>query len=415
MKKILWTLIILITCSMVFAGTQMPPKTRVEPEDFIITFWGNWLAEGKTTDPEAIMADIYDLGFNTGFMNELNKDMILKYKFKPILQYTKSVDKTKSVTENEALVWAKEFYKTVGKDVADSAFQIYIGDEPSGKNIDQIKKYAKAVKEVFNKEAFINFFPNCAGPTALGNQPYSDYLDSFIDTCDIKHLSYDNYSIYNDTLDENRFYSNLEEIRNASIRHNIPFTNIILGCAHFDYSAPTDYSIHVQGWSTLAYGGRGLSYFRIFDPNRGNYGFCAYDKYGNKTLTYNMIREMNYAIHILAPTLINLTSTNVFHYGNIPEGSQGIESSKIIKSIKVVSRDGKPNFLVGEFLGKDNKDYIIIVNKNRENSLRINELIFNNSSKITKITDYSTWPKEAPFNGENIWILPGHGLLLRGD
>ena len=47
-------------------------------------------------------------------------------------------------------------------------------------------------------------------------------------------------------------------VRAAALRHKLPFWNIVLSNAHFSYAEPTA-GLRFQVYTTLAYGGRGIS------------------------------------------------------------------------------------------------------------------------------------------------------------
>ena len=96
---------------------------------------------------------------------------------------------------------------------------------------------------------------------------------------------------------------------------------------------PSDATLHLQVYATLAYGGRGIQYFMYFTPGNGNYRLAAIDWFGNKTPTWDMLRRINKQIHALAPTLLKLRSTGVYHYPLAPAQAQLLSQSRLVESI----------------------------------------------------------------------------------
>ncbi len=116
------------------------------------------------------------------------------------------------------------------------------------------------------------------------------------------------------------YFPNLEAIRAASLQTGIPFWNIVLSNSHFNYAEPSMAGLRFQMYTTLAYGGRGISYFTYFAPDVGNYRLAPVDQVGARTPTWDLLRQVNRQIHCLGPIYLHLKSVNVFHTGEIPDG-----------------------------------------------------------------------------------------------
>jgi len=227
-------------------------------------------------------------------------------------------------------------------------------------------------------------------------------------------LSYDNYSLVGgEMLDY--FYTNLEIVRRLALETKTEFWNCILANAHFNYMEPTDATLHLQVYSTLAYGGRGIQYFTYFAPEVGNYRLAAIDQFGNRTPTWERLRRVNLEIQALAPAIVKLRSIGVFHYPDVPEQSKPLAGSKMVRSIEMTQRFLKPpvagRFLLGELQDDQNRTYLMLVNKDLNNSFQFRIHLLNESAKLIRISPYSG--KEEAFGGEMDWIAPGAGILLR--
>ncbi len=138
------------------------------------------------------------------------------------------------------------------------------------------------------------------------------------------------------------FYTNLEIVRRLSIETRTPFWNCILANAHFNYMEPSDATFHLQVYATLAYGGRGIQYFTYFAPNVGNYRLAAIDQFGNRSPTWERLRRINLEIAALAPTILKLRSTGVFHYPDVPDQARPLAASRLVRSIEMTQRFVKP-------------------------------------------------------------------------
>jgi hypothetical protein len=187
------------------------------------------------------------------------------------------------------------------------------------------------------------------------------------------------------------------------MRHGIRFWNIVLANSHFHYADVTQGGLNLQVYATLAYGGRGISYFTYFAPLVGNYRNAAVDQFLHKTPTWDMLRLINLQIHQLAPTYLKLKSVNVFHNQDVPEGCNGVDSSKLLAEI------AGGNFLVGEFEGQDGTPFVLVVNKDIRSSTGFH-VKFKTEGTIMMTSPYTG--ETTPFGGENGWLAPGSGVLL---
>lgn len=140
----------------------------------------------------------------------------------------------------------------------------------------------------------------------------------------------DHYALLGDGTVGAGYFRNLETMRAEALRSNLPFWNIVLSAAHYNYADPTDAGLRFQLYTTLAYGARGISYFTYFTPNIGNYRLGPIDQFGHKTATWDMLRNVNLQLHRIGPAYVKLRSLGVFHYPDVPEGCVSIEASRWI-------------------------------------------------------------------------------------
>ncbi|MEA2709677.1 MAG: hypothetical protein QOF78_2278, partial [Phycisphaerales bacterium] len=253
---------------------------------------------------------------------------------------------------------------------------------------------------------YINLFPNYANVAQLGAPTYEAYLDQFIETCHPPVLSYDHYALLDTGGLRENYWQNLEQMRAAARKAKAPFWNIVLANAHFDYREPTAADLRFEVYSTLAYGGRGLSYFTYFAPAVGNYRAAAIDQFGNETPTWRNLQNINLQIKKLAPTLLKLTSDEVYHFGTIATGCDG-------PSDKSLLADGIEPFAVGDFTHADGSRWVMIVNRD---VIKSHVPAFSYRKQPTRVQMLSPYTGElTAWEGEQTWLAPGAAVLLRLD
>ena len=386
---------------------------RVAPSEFIIFPWGGMPSEassgtwgdlgGDLADMDAVMRDLYDCGFNTsGFTSTQNLKHVRNNNLMGIL--SSSFDLSREITQEKA----DETVKTLMESIADPedrkvVYAVYLRDEPNASLFPKLNVWSEAVKKQ-NVLPYINLFPDYASPEQLGSADYAAHLDQYVETCKPPYISYDNYSLYEGgRFDEDKFYGNMESVRRKSLQAGIPFWNVVLANTHFNYAEPSDATLAIQVYSTLAYGGRGIGYFTYYSPQVGNYRLAPIDRFGYRTKTWGMMRNINLQIHSLVPVYRTLKSVNVFHTGKIPRGGQDIESAQLIESV------GGGALLVGEFVDSDGKPYALVVNKNIHSSVSLS-VQFKEKGRIMLVSSFNRG--EVPLAGEQTWLAPGCGVLL---
>lgn len=288
-----------------------------------------------------------------------------------------------------------------------AVYGYYLIDEPNARLFPGLAKVAAIVHELApDKWAYINLFPNYASASQLGSQDYAEHLETFVSTVRPRQLSYDHYALMEDQSLRKGYWSNLESMRETARKHRLPFWNIVLTVAHFNYREPTAADLRFQVYSTLAYGGRGLAYFTYFAPKVGNYRAAPVDQFGHLTPTWHHLRNVNLQVAQLAPTLLSLHSDHVYHFGEVPEGCRPPDERSLV-------RQAAPDFMVGEFTHDDGRRYVMVVNRNLTTS-RHCQLEFRPVAKSIRMVSPYTG-ELTPFSGEHLWLAPGQGVLLQVD
>lgn len=394
--------LLLLAALPIVANAQWNPidnEKRLQPEQFAIMVWG--ITQGK---PQ-LLADMYDCGINlAGFVSPKDLKAVQKAKLKCVV-YDPSINIKRSGQMTPADLVDKAIHalsKIVNKSPAVYAYCLL--DEPQAIDFPELAQWSKAIAKYSpSKLAYINLYPNYASRGQLQANSYDEYLETFIKTLSPKYISYDHYAMMDDGTIRDGYFQNLESARSASLKHGIPFWNIVLATAHFTYAEPSYASMRFQVFTSLAYGVKGISYFTYFAPDIGNYRLAAVDPFGHKTPTWDMLRSVNMQIHKLGPTYLKLKSVGVFHHPNVPSGCRGIADSKLIESVE------GGDLLVGEFVNPEGKPYAIIVNKSLTQNAAIN-IKFKNAGEVWKVNPYTGEPRA--FAGEDPWLAPGQGMML---
>jgi hypothetical protein len=298
-----------------------------------------------------------------------------------------------------------------------AALGVFLRDEPNAPMMPALGKLSSMLKESMpGLWPYVNLFPYRVSAARLGTSDYDSYVRMLVGMIHQPFLSYDNYSLVGgEMLDY--FYINLEIVRRLSMETHTPFWNCILANTHFNYMEPSDATFHLQVYASLAYGARGIQYFTYYSPAIGNFRLGALDQFGNRTTTWEMLRRVNNELQTLAPTMIGLHSTGVFHYPAVPEQGQPLSASKLVESVELTQRFVRSpaggRFLIGEFEDDRHRPYFLFVNKDLNNSFQLKIHLRRPEAKLLQVSQYTG--KEQPFAGEMEWIAPGGGVLFRVD
>jgi len=286
-----------------------------------------------------------------------------------------------------------------------AVYGYYLRDEPPAGYFPGLATVADVVRELHpGAWPYINLFPNYADPGQLGTATYDAYLEKFVETCRPPVLSYDNYSLLEGGGLRPQYFTNLEAMSKAGRKHRIPFWNIVLANAHFNYAEPSAATLRFQVFTSLAYGARGIAYFTYFAPHIGNYRMAPLDQFGNETATWRWMQNVNLQVEKLGPTLLKLRSDRVYHFGDVPQGCSGPDEQSLVKSV-----GGQT--LVGDFTHADGTRYVMVVNRSLIGSVPGVPTFRAHPSKVELISPYSGTP--VPFEGEYVWLAPGQGSLLK--
>ncbi|WP_428306223.1 hypothetical protein [Lacipirellula sp.] len=288
-----------------------------------------------------------------------------------------------------------------------AVYGYHLKDEPDHSQFPELAKSVKVVHDLApGKWAYINL------PPGMG-EGYDGYLDVYVNTCHPKILSYDNYPVGQEGNFSYGFWANIAQVRNAGLRHNLPFWNIFLSSAHLTYGEPSEAALRLQAYGSLVYGAKGLCYYKFISrelpildaPELGDFRNGPLDQFGEKTHTWNWMRNMNRQIQNMGPTLLKLKSDVVYHVGDVPEQNRGVGEDTLVKGLKSGS-----DFAIGDFTHEDGSRWVMIVNKSLTHSTTLVPEFRDAVAKLEYLSPISGKMKEiSPY----YCLPPGQGVLLK--
>ncbi len=203
-------------------------------------------------------------------------------------------------------------------------YSYYITDEPSAAAFSPLGKLVAYLGEKDPAHlAYINLFPTYANNQQLGTTgdtvtAYREHLRQYIDVVKPSLISYDHYQFASNG-DLDGYFLNLAMIREAARDAGVPFLNIVQACSWTPVRrVPQGDEMRYLLYTTLAYGGQGISYYVYCHP--GHTGGIALPD-GTPTPIYLALKTLNREFVAIAKALQQIESLAVYHAGMIPPGT----------------------------------------------------------------------------------------------
>ena len=287
-------------------------------------------------------------------------------------------------------------------------FGYMLGDEPRMADFDTYKHRYHAIRAADSTHlCYQNLFPYYGDELleTIGAASYEEYLRKFSEI-PLPQISFDFYPIWDYDIRPTWYYT-LEAVRRESLRTGVPFWAFVLSTPHVGYPQPTLEMLRLQIYSNLAYGAQAIQYFTFRTPPPDD----TYDYHngpitleGQKTETYNIVRDMNRELHEVIPFFDGCTVERVGHLLEVPLGTERFKGMpRGLRRLKVVGTRGA----VVSVLRQGDKRYLAVVNKDFETDLRV-DIAFSSPRR-------PLWPKEfakTPAAAAHSLTLSGGNLLM---
>ncbi len=372
--------------------------SHLAPEEFAILAWGHTPGDADT------LRELRACGFNlAGFVAPEHLDAVAAAGLKCIVSTRETHVSDAAASLDDAAIQPRVAALTERVAGHPAVFGYYLRDEPSAALYPGLARWAAAFRRADPKHAsYINLFPNYASPGQMGAAPYEEYVESFVTTVKLRS----SVTITTPSWTTGLAVTLFPEPRGRTQRRAAA-QPAILNIAAFERALslrePSEAGLRFQAYTTLAYGGRGISYFTYFAPAIGNYRLAPIDAFGHKTPTWDMLRSVNLQIHRLGPTYLTLKSVNVFHHPDVPPKCAGLDTSRHLAAVP------GGHFVIGEFEGPGGRPFVLIVNKDLRVSTAF-DVKFKQPGRVMQTNAYTG--QTTPWGGENNWLAPGQGMLL---
>lgn len=429
--NIKWTLAAAVAATMVLA-TGALAADAAEPaqnggwtqKQFIVTFW----CPPPATD-EALAAVAAE-GYNLTWVPVDGLDVAARHNLRAML--TSDLLNPATLDDAAKLAQLDALIEKVKKHPAMEAY--YIIDEPGAGAFPGLGRLVAYVRERDPAHpAYINLFPTYANEAQLGVSAdaaerakvgypqnfagvgtsnktvlaYREHLKQFVEIVKPDIISYDHYHFMKES-DGAQYFLNLALIRDAAIETGKPFVNIIQACTiEKVWRLPNPAETRFLVFTTMAYGGRGISYFLYWGPE--SYGGLYRD--GKPTPMVKEVAALNAEIAHFGPALMELDSTAVYHTEPLPYGTQAVPDDAPVRII------GEGEFVLGLF-GKNGKTTaFMVVNRSYKQDAEATVKVEIPGGKLQEL-DRTTgkWSDGPTLGAERevkVKLGPGDGRLFR--
>lgn len=422
--KIRWLAVVLFLTVVSAFGAMPKPAGHWTQKNFLITFW----CPPPATDEN--LARVAAEGFNLTWTPAEGLDVAARHGLRAMLtsdllnpatldddakraQLDALIDRVKNHPAMEAYFLTDEpgagAFPGLGKLVAhlrerDPAHLAYINLFPTYANEQQLGVSADAAER-----ARVSYPTNFAG-VGTDNKTvlrYREHLQQFITTVQPDLISYDHYHFLKET-DGKEYFLNLGMIRQAALEANRPFLNIIQAdTIEKSWRLPNATEMRWLVFTTMAYGGRGLSYFTYWGPPAYNGLYVD----GKPMPLLKDVAGLNHEIVKFGPELMKLSSVGVYHTDPLPYGAEAIPASAPVQ----IKGDGQ--FVLGLF-GTDSKPTaFMLVNRDYKQATEATATVSIPGRKLQEL-DRATgkWGRSQTLRGKRIVTIklaPGDGRLFR--
>lgn len=426
MSRNWFSVFLLLTGACAFAFGEAPataaPWTQ---KQFLVTFW----CPPPATDEN--LARVAAEGFNLTWTSVEGLDVAARHGLRAML--TSDLLNPASLVDDAKRAQLDALIDRVKNHPALEAY--FLTDEPGAGAFPGLGKLVAHLRERDPAHlAYINLYPTYANEQQLGvsadtaerakiGQPtdfggivsddkpvlrYREYLRQFIATVQPDLLSYDHYHFLKGEKDGNEYFLNLGMIRRAALDANLPFLNIIqANTIEKSWRLPSATEMRWLVFTTMAYGGRGISYFTYWGPK--SYNGLYQD--GQPAPLLKDVVTLNLEIVKFGPALMKLDSVGVYHTAPLPYGTEAIPDKAPVQ----IKGDGQ--FVLGLFGKGSLPTAFMIVNRNYKQETEATVTVAIPGRKLQEFSRKTgKWERSQILSGKHtvkINLTPGDGRLFR--
>jgi len=410
------------------SGAPAPLSGGWKQKEFIISFW----CPPPATD-EALARAAAE-GFNLTWVPAEGLDVAARHHLRAML--TSDLLKPEVLADPGKRAQLDALFERVKRHPALEAY--FLTDEPGSgafPGLGKLVAYLRARDPAHL--AYINLFPTYANEQQLGVSAeaaerarvgyptnfagvgtddqtvlrYREHLKRYVETVKPGLISYDHYHFLKRSSDGrpndgNQYFLNMALIRMAAQEAGVPFLNIIqAGDLEKAWRYPSPAEMRWLVYTTLAYGGRGISYFTYWGAPGGLYVD------GKPSPLVKPVAALNAEMAKLGPALMQLRSLGVYHTAPLPYGTEAVPASSPAQVA------GKGQFVLGLFGKSTTPSAFMIVNRDYEHATEAVLKIGLPGSQLQEL-DRTTgkWTKSKPLGRDHtmrVQLSPGDGRLFR--
>lgn len=236
-------------------------------------------------------------------------------------------------------------------------FCLHGGDEPRAERFPKLVRQRDEARKVIPS---IPFFNNLLPVYGFGNfEEYEKYLEEYFSMLKPKIVTYDYYAFFRDGTFLEDYFPNLAVFRRAAMKHGSDFGMIAQLTGFGPCRAVSEGELRFQAFTSLAFGAKIHGWFTFLEPigQFDDWHDAVIDTEGNRTSRYAMIRRLNGEILQLGRTLLECRNTGVFFNSDVPRFCEPLAKARLVKRVSGGAA------VVGEFLHRDGRELVMIVNR----------------------------------------------------
>jgi len=409
---------------------SLPATNHWSQKEFIITFWS------PPPGTDEALARVAAEGFNLTWVPPEGLDVANRHHLRAML--TSDLLRPQVLTDATK---SKDLDALIERVKTHPALEAYfITDEPGAGAFADLGRLVAYLRERDPQHlAYINLYPTYANEQQLGVSAdaaerakvgypqdyagvatddqtvlrYREHLKKYLEVVKPDLISYDHYHFLKGGTngppsDGKQYFLNLALIRLAALEAGKPFLNTIQAdTIEKSWRLPNAAETRWLAFTTMAYGGRGISYFTYWGPPEYNGLYVD----GKPSVRITDIARLNKEIAGFGPTLLSLKSLAVYHTAPLPYGTQAIPGSSPVQ-IK-----GPGQFVVGLFGETDRPSAFMIVNRDYQHETEATLDVTLQGSQFDELDrqtgQWSRTPELRQGKDSNVKLHAGDGRLFR--